>query len=754
MKKIMKLFVIVAAAAMTLASCQKNEIENPTPQEVEYTFLLGSENDVDTKATIGKNSIEWESSDRLGTFTTSSTPTENGYSYITPGTPGTPATFSVYAKDGLAKGDMLFFYYPYSNNAGTDETSVTLSIPTSQDGDDDMPMASLPFEVVEASSSNNTAYAGQINFVNLAAIAEFNVFSSNADYQSEKVQSVTFTSDKALAGNFSFDLTSVDYSDKSTLVIEGYTEKSVAASITPSTVGSSSAAATKVNMVVAPGTYTGTVVVNTDKASYTFNVSKAKVFVRSAVLPLAVDLAKGERVENVVEPEPEGVKTATISFASTAQRTSYSTSEQIWENEGVVFTNSKGSSTTNVGNYSNPARFYKSSNISVTAPGNITKLEFDCKGIGSDYVTPLSSLTGASKTGDIITISLDGTSSTIEYKGLSAQARANSLTVTYVIADPSAPSITAGNVTGISARGVEAAVLTYEIANLEHSDLTVTCDETIVTYVSKDENGVINYTVSTNSTTSAREGFIRISYGDLVEEVKVSQLAPVFTVSTDAVELGATKDSNTTVTVTSDFDWTLSYEGIGYTVTPTSYKWAQGGEQTITIQATADRTEEGVADLGTITLVNSTTGQEKTIDVTQATSYVSQDAVTVTMNIFANKGTMGTKSISWTQEGFTVTNNQASSSNAIRTSDSDHFRLYAKSELIFTSSSKTFEKVVVTCTGSSYVSALQESAKKAGLTATVSGNDVTISTSSPTTAMPTITMSAQSRIKKVVVELK
>lgn len=456
---------------------------------------------------------------------------------------------------------------------------------------------------------------------------------------------------------------------------------------------------------------------------------------------------------DVVEPEPEGVKTATISFASTAQRTSHSTSEQVWENDGVVFTNSKGSSTNNVGDYSNPARFYKSSNISVTAPGNITMIEFDCTGLGSDYVAPFTGLGGVSNNG-IVKISLDGTSSTVTFTSLSAQARAKSLTVTYVVADPTAPSITAGNVTGVSARGVESAELTYEIANLQHSDLTVTCDGTIVTSASKSEDGVINYVVSSNASTSARDGSITISNGTVTKEVKVSQLAPVFTVSRDAVELGATADSQTTVTVTSDFDWELSVEGTGYTATPTSYTWSKGGKETVTIKAKANRTEEGVADLGTITLVNSTTGQELTIDVTQATSYVSQKAVTVTMNIYANKGTTGTKSISWTQEGFTVTNKQASSTSAIRTSDSDHFRLYAKSELIFTSSSKTFEKVVVTCTSSSYATALQTSAKNAGLTATVSGSVVTISTSSPTTAMPTITMSAQSRINKVVVELK
>ena len=455
---------------------------------------------------------------------------------------------------------------------------------------------------------------------------------------------------------------------------------------------------------------------------------------------------------DVVEPEPEGVKTATISFASTAQRTSYSTSEQIWENEGVVFTNSKGSSTSNVGNYSNPARFYKNSNISITAPGNITKVEFNSS--TGEYLTNLqNSLTGASTNGNSVVMELDGSSNSVTYTLSGGQVRLNSLTVTYVIADPSAPSITAGNVTDVSARGVEAAELTYEIANLEYSDLTVTCDGTIVTSASKGEDGVINYAVSANKTTSARNGSITISNGTLVKEVMVSQLAPVFTVARNAVELGATKDSKTTVTVTSDFDWTLSSEGAGYTVTPNSYTWDEDGKETVAIQATASRTEEGVANLGTITLVNSTTGQKLTIKVTQATSYVSQESETVTMNIYANKGTLSGKSISWTQNGFTVTNNQASSSNAIRTSDSDHFRAYQGSELIFSSSNKTFDKVTVTCTSSSYATVLMTSAKNAGLTATASGSVVTISTSSPTTAMPAIKMSAQSRINNVVVEL-
>lgn len=123
---------------------------------------------------------------------------------------------------------------------------------------------------------------------------------------------------------------------------------------------------------------------------------------------------------DVVDPQPEGVVTATISFANTTQRTEYTTTNQVWENEGVVFTNSKGSSTSNIGDYSNPARFYKSSDITITAPGNITKLEFNCDGLESKYVTPLTELAAP-----------DGTSSIVTYKSLSAQARAYSLTVTY-----------------------------------------------------------------------------------------------------------------------------------------------------------------------------------------------------------------------------------------------------------------------------------------------------------------------------------
>lgn len=118
---------------------------------------------------------------------------------------------------------------------------------------------------------------------------------------------------------------------------------------------------------------------------------------------------------------------ATISFADKANRTSYSTEQQIWEQNGIKVINDKGSSTSNVGDYAAPARFYKSSNVSIEAPGAILSIAIDCSGLDAKYVTAW----GTAENG-IVTISCDGTSTTYSINTLSAQARANAITVTYL----------------------------------------------------------------------------------------------------------------------------------------------------------------------------------------------------------------------------------------------------------------------------------------------------------------------------------
>lgn len=432
MKKIMNIFVLVAAAAMALVSCNKQEVEAPKPQEVEYeyTFEIAG----DTKATIGDDCVVWELGDQIGVYTDG----QNGLAHNTGAvTLGSPVSFSIVSSNALFAGDNVHCYYPYALESSEDVRMVHMSIETAQTEKNQMPMVSLPFAVTENLAANTEKPVGEILFANLGSVIEFNVYSTTEEYQTEYIQSVAFNADQAIAGNFTFDLTAVDYSKEETLAISGYEETTVVSTLsTPVAVPATKETAKVVKMVVAPGSYTGNVVVTTDKATYTFPITSAKEFKRSAVKPLGLNFRENVREENT-SSEPVEV-TATISFANTNQRTALSTSMQVWENAGVVFTNSKGASTSNVADYSNPARFYKSSDITITAPGKITKIVFNSeKNVSKDnaYLDFLTGVVGnKSVDGTKVTVDLDGTSNNVTYALTQGQVRLYDITVTYLVA--------------------------------------------------------------------------------------------------------------------------------------------------------------------------------------------------------------------------------------------------------------------------------------------------------------------------------
>ena len=122
------------------------------------------------------------------------------------------------------------------------------------------------------------------------------------------------------------------------------------------------------------------------------------------------------------------------------------------------------------------------------------------------------------------------------------------------------------------------------------------------------------------------------------------------------------------------------------------------------------------------------------------------------LNIYANKGSLSNKVITWNGTNFTFQNQQYNSSSAIRTSDTDHFRCYASSKTVVTSKNNAkISKIVITCTSSSYASALSNSVDKSLYTATVSGSTVTITPNSGKVGTIEIVASAQWRLKKIVV---
>ena len=118
----------------------------------------------------------------------------------------------------------------------------------------------------------------------------------------------------------------------------------------------------------------------------------------------------------------------TISFADTSARTSLSSDAQVWEQNGIKVTNNKGASTTNVADYSNPARFYKSSQIIIECTG-MTKIVFHCS--SASYATALAnSVDGAEVSGTDVTIVLSGDQNTFTIESLTGgQVRVNSISV-------------------------------------------------------------------------------------------------------------------------------------------------------------------------------------------------------------------------------------------------------------------------------------------------------------------------------------
>ena len=130
--------------------------------------------------------------------------------------------------------------------------------------------------------------------------------------------------------------------------------------------------------------------------------------------------------EDVAVEVPEGG--VTISFADKANRTSLSTEQQVWEMNGITVTNDKGSGS-NIADYSNPARFYKSSKLTVEYPGMI-KIQFDCN--NGSYATALkeSVTTGTvSVSGSVVTVELPSASDSYVIATMSAQVRMDALTV-------------------------------------------------------------------------------------------------------------------------------------------------------------------------------------------------------------------------------------------------------------------------------------------------------------------------------------
>lgn len=316
------------------------------------------------------------------------------------------------------------------------------------------------------------------------------------------------------------------------------------------------------------------------------------------------------------------------------------------------------------------------------------------------------------------------------------------------------PVISTENIIGVSAHGVENQTLVYSISNgVDGAVLTAVGDGTVVTTMC--ENDAVTYMVAANKTASDREGTITLTYAKdgvtLTEKtVKVQQLAPVFKVSRASVELDATKGAQTTITVTSDFDWMANAStSAGFSFSPDTYTWQEGGKETVTITASnANASEAGTATLGTITFSNIETGEELIVTVTQKSSYVAPATDTeATYGIDAfSGGTSGSGS------ALTIINSDSNISlSGVGYRADTHVKIYANQTLTITpQNGKTITNIVITATTSTYVGTW----KASSASVSVSGTSVTWTGTSTAAVTLTNTASKQARITNVVVTYK
>lgn len=373
--------MLIAAAAVAFTACQKeiNQIETSNDGEFVYNFAINNtdnESSINTRAALSDDGtnlfLKWENGDSFGAFATDGSSNSNNRP-STVAVSGDTYTLKVASTVELKSGSTVYAYFPYNSGAGTNKTSATIKIDPVQTqkstGFDAsvMPMVGEPYTTTTTLVKDEETTVGEIKFANLGAIVEFNIYATSTI--SEQIKSVEFNSTSGnLAGNYTVDLTAVDFSDASTLALQG---SGSAASVktdlvTPVAIPVSTTAAkegTKVYMSIAPGSYTGTIVVTTTGHTYTFNVSSAKTFNRSKVKRLNANLSNAIPGDLPVEETWEVITSTTEFTAGTY----------------VIVSSDKASYLVNEAKGKNPS----SAAAHWDASGNLTSVTDDAKWIAT-----------------------------------------------------------------------------------------------------------------------------------------------------------------------------------------------------------------------------------------------------------------------------------------------------------------------------------------------------------------------------------
>lgn len=303
--------VILAMAAIAAASCSKDEIKEPGKTDPDPQKPEGVKEYVLNISKADK--LSGEITDGIGFYSASeisSCKIQDGKAAV------------LFANETSGE-EKVSFYFPAS--AELKDGMANFSIPgkQTQEGSDfdftSVPMVSAP---VECKSGTAVLHS-------LVSAINFKIAAS----EPEKIKSVTFNASAAAAGRFSVNLPAVNPEVEGTLAISGMDIKSVTTEITGELTAEMDKAA-EVHVIVAPGSYMGTVSVTTESEVFEFELSEVvdaqrgeeatvNLAIKKAAKSLKIDTAVPYNILDLATSEVKAKSTMLVSKADFDGKTGF-----------------------------------------------------------------------------------------------------------------------------------------------------------------------------------------------------------------------------------------------------------------------------------------------------------------------------------------------------------------------------------------------------------------------------------------------
>lgn len=539
MRKMQKTLMLVAAAAMALAGCSKEDVsDNALPGSGTKATRGFTAEIASSRTTLNDAAtrMKWTAGDQLGFYTDVETDLNVASSTYAEGATNFTAEIDT-------KATKVYAYYPYfSSQKDRTYENVSLYI---EDAQTQTEAGVLNGNMVGMYASATLA-EGQntvLTFTPIASLIAFNIY--DAENNGDAVKSITFTpaGGEKLNGQHIYNLETGETTDT------GYKESATVTLTTPYAVPAAKPAgkAGYIYLAVTPKSYAGgTFTVVTDKGLYTFETTKSfdlsNVYAPQVIQMNLAKVRQPAPTVNHIFYDDFSTATGTNDYfsmkVSPADYAYYYTDTYTREGSVYAFNGAirMGVSKT-TGTVTTPALklIEGTKNLKVTfyANGwkadqalNVTASTGMVVG-GSDLVMPQATDTGSGvmdkSEAALFTVYVENADATT---ALTFALASTTVDKRFILDDLTVdvhdgpieltPVILADDITGVAAAGATDATFTYEVRNDNNYTASVECDGTVVTAASvENATKTITYSVSENTdTANDRSGWIKIVLND------------------------------------------------------------------------------------------------------------------------------------------------------------------------------------------------------------------------------------------------